>query len=169
MHRRNIGHLIGHVVYIALYGLLIISSIIFYNSANLVAFLYIGWITLGFGIIILLSSSLSRKRGLSESANKETLIESGLYALVRHPEFLGHMLIFSSLILISQHLINLVIGAILIVLLSFAMIEEERRNMEKFGDAYKDYMKRVPRINILIGIIRQMHGRKGNKGEIKWF
>jgi hypothetical protein len=54
-------------------------------------------------------------------------------------------------------------------LLSFAIIEEERRNMEKFGDAYKDYMKRIPRINILIGIIRQMHGRKGNKGEIKWF
>jgi hypothetical protein len=45
------------------------------------------------------------------------------------------------------------------------MIEEEKRNMEKFGDAYKDYMKRVPRINLLTGITRQMHRKKENEKE----
>jgi len=51
----------------------------------------------------------------------------------------------------------------MIVLLYFAMIEEEKRNIEKFGVSYRDYMERVPRINSLTGIIRQMRRRKENK------
>ena len=61
-----------------------------------------------------------------------------MYAFVRHPEFLGHILIISALVIISQHRINLIVGAILIVLLCLAMIDEGKRNMEKFGDAYID-------------------------------
>ncbi len=40
------------------------------------------------------------------------------------------------------------------------MIEEEKRNIEKFGEAYKNYMKRVPRINLLTGIRKQMQRKK---------
>ncbi len=155
-HVKNIVHITGHIIYLALYGLLIVFSILFYNSADLVAPLYAGWITLVFGIIILLWSSQSRKKG---RISKETFVEGGMYAFVRHPEFLGHILIIFALVLIAQYLVSLVIGVLLIILLWLAMVEEEKRNIEKFGDAYKDYMQRVPRINLLAGIIRQT--RKG--------
>ena len=156
----NIGHLIGHVAYIALYGVLTLSAIVFYNSTNMVTLLYLGWSTLVFGIVFLLWSSQSRKKGREKSINKESLVESGMYAFVRHPEFLGHMLIISALIIISQHWISLTIGAVLIVLLYLAMVEEEKRNVEKFGDVYRDYMKKVPRMNLLIGIIRQIRKKE---------
>ena len=72
----------------------------------------------------------------------------------RSSGILGSLIIFA-LIIISQHWINLIVGAILIVLLCLAMIEiEEKRNIE-FGNAYRDYMKRVPRINLIAGITRQ--------------
>jgi len=61
-YEKNIIHIMGHIVYIVLYGLLTIFSILFYNSINLAALLYVGWITLVFGIIIVLSSSQSRKK-----------------------------------------------------------------------------------------------------------
>ena len=156
---KHVTRLIGHAVYISLYGLLIVLSILFYNSANLVKLLRVGWMILIFGIIFLLWSSRSRKKEHAKE-EKETLVESGMYAFVRHPEFLGHILIIFALILIAQYWINLIIGAILIILLYFAMLEEEKRNLEKFGDAYKDYMKRVPRINLLTGIIRQMRRKR---------
>ncbi len=70
-----------------------------------------------------------------------------MYAFVRHPEFLGHFLIILALVLIAQHPVSLVIGVLLIILLWVAMVEEEKRNIEKFGDACKDYMQRVPGIN----------------------
>ena len=157
MHKKSIGHLIGHIAYIALYGILIISTIFLYNSANLARLVYAGWIILAFGIIFLLWSSKSRKKGHEEGIG---LVESGMYAFVRHPEFLGHILIIFALVIISQHWISFIVGAILIVLLCLAMIEEERRNIEKFGNAYIDYMKRVPRINLIAGIIRQIHSRR---------
>ena len=145
---RKKKHLIGHIIYIALYNALIVSTIVFYNSANLSVLVYVGLVTITLGVVFVSWSSKSRKKG--------DLVESGIYAFVRHPEFLGHMLIIFALVIISQHWISLIIGVILIILLCFAMIEEEKRNIEKFGEAYKDYMKRVPRINLLLGIMRKM-------------
>jgi len=70
-------------------------------------------------------------------------------------------LIISALILMTQHWISLIIGLMLIGLLSSAMVMEERENLEKFGDAYRDYMERVPRINLPAGIIkRAIRGRR---------
>jgi len=164
MHRKSINHLIGHVAYIALYGVLIISTVLLYNSANLVILLYIGWIILTFGVIFILWSSKSRREGyVEEDSSKEVLVESGMYAFVRHPEFLGHILIIFALIIISQHAISLVVGTILIVLLYLAMMEEEKRNIEKFGKVYRDYMKRVPRINLIAGIVKQIRSKRENK------
>ena len=161
MHKRGIGHLIGHIAYVALYGVLIISAVFLYNSVKLAKLLYAGWIILAFGIIFLLWSSKSRKEGhVEEDINREALVESGMYAFVRHPEFLSHILIIFALIIISQHWLSLSVGVILIVLLCLAMIEEEKRNIEKFGDSYRDYMKRVPRINLIAGIIKQIHSKR---------
>jgi len=157
MHKRS--HLVGHIAYIGLYGVMIISTIIHYNSADLAGLVYAGWIIMAFGIVFLLWSSKSRKKGHAEGIG---LVERGMYAFVRHPEFLGHILIISALVIISQHWFNFIVGAILIVLLCLAMIEEEKRNMEKFGNAYMDYMKRVPRINLIAGIIKQIHKKRGN-------
>ena len=157
MRKKSIGHLIGHIAYIILYGILIISTVFLYNSANLAILLYMGGIILAFGIIFLLWSIKSRKVGGG------ALVESGIYAFVRHPEYLGYILIIFALIIISQHWISLIVGAILIVLLCLAMIEEEKINIEKFGNAYRDYMKRVPRINWIAGIIRQIYSKKENK------
>ena len=164
MENKNFGHLIAHIVYIALYGILIISSIALYNSANLKVLLYLGWITLALGFVFILGASQARKKEhIEKDIGKESLVESGMYAFVRHPGFLGHVLVISALTLISQYWISLIIGIILIGLLYLAMIEEEKRNIEKFGSAYRDYIEKVPRINLLIGIIKQTRRKIGKR------
>ena len=90
----------------------------------------------------------------------ETLIQSGIYAYVRHPEFLAHMLIITSLTLMAQHPISVVIGVVLLLLLCIEIVEEEKRNIEKFGDAYREYMRKVPRINLLAGIIKSARKKR---------
>ena len=150
-------HLIGHIIYITLYISLITSSIIFYNSANLATLLYAGWVIFACGLTILIISSRTRRRGHRVG---EALIQSGIYAYVRHPEFLGHMLTITSLMLMAQHPISAAIGLVLLLLLCSEIVEEDKRNIEKFGDAYKDYMRRVPRINLLAGIIKSARERR---------
>jgi len=161
MDKKSISHLIGHIAYIALYGVLIIFTAFLYNSAKLTILLYVGWIILASGIIFLFLSNKLRKEGhVEEDIKRKAFVESGMYAFVRHPEFLGHILIIFAFVIISQHWISLIVGLILIVLLCLAMVEEEKRNIKKFGDEYRDYMKRVPRINLIAGIIKQIHSKR---------
>lgn len=112
----------------------------------------------------MLASRSHKKERVSEGKgiSKEILVESGMYAFVRHPGFLGHILIIFAIILIAQHWSSMVIGVTLIVLLYLAMIEEEKRNVEKFDDGYENYMQRVPRINLLAEIIRLLQYKKEN-------
>ena len=169
IHGKNIIHTIGHIMYIILYCSLIIVCF-FYSQAYLKPFLYLGLVILVLGITFVIWTSLSRRKGCilaEKSISKENLVKSGPYAFVRHPEFLGHILIVSGLVLISQLWISLFVGVILIVLLYIAMLDEEKKNIEKFGAAYEDYMKKVPRINLLAGIIRQMRCKK-KKVRHKW-
>ena len=70
------------------------------------------------------------------------------------------MLIIISLTFMAQHPISAAIGLVLLLLLCIEIVEEDKRNIEKFGDAYKDYMKKVPRINLLAGIIKSIRERR---------
>ena len=160
---KNFAHLMGHIIYIILYLFLILLTTLFYNSANLQIVLYTGWLLLVLGVFILFASVKSRKKGhiTEKEIKKEILVDTGIYAYVRHPGYLGHMLIIFSLILMAQRWINIVIGSTLIALLFFAIIEEEKRNIRKFGDAYKNYMKSVSRVNLFAEIFRQLTGKIG--------
>ena len=63
--------------------------------------------------------------------------------------------------IIAQKWFSIVTGAALIAQLWVQIIEEEKSDVEKFGKAYEDYMRRVPRINLSAGILRQRrHKRK---------
>jgi len=140
-------HLIGHTVYIVLYGLQIVLSIFFYRSGPINVLIYAGWCILIFGVFMVSWSIISRKREIG-------FVSNGIYAFVRHPEFLGHMLIISSLALLTQHLFSFIVGGVLIFLLYLAMVEEEKKNLEKFGDSYREYMRGVPRVNLILGVLR---------------
>lgn len=110
---------------------------------------YTAWILLLFGILFLVLSEKERKR-------HDGLIRTGVYSLVRHPEFLGHVFIIMSMILLAQVVMSLVIGAAMLLMLWIAIVDEERMNIEKFGEEYLEYMMKVPRVNIIAGIIRRM-------------
>jgi len=53
-----------------------------------------------------------------------------------------------------------VLGAIGTAVVYIGCREEDQRLMEKFGDDYVDYMKRVPRINVFLGLYRWLKRRK---------
>jgi protein-S-isoprenylcysteine O-methyltransferase Ste14 len=53
-----------------------------------------------------------------------------------------------------------VLGAIGTAVVYMGCREKDQRLTEKFGDAYVDYMKRVPRMNIFLGLYRWLKHRK---------
>lgn len=117
---------------------------------------YIGWILwiVGITLVILPYYYLYYRR-------VKVLIDSGIYAVVRHPLYLGWILgIFVATILFYQHWLFVVIGILGIASVYLISREEEHLNIERFGHDYKHYMQKVPRMNLAVGIIRLLRRRR---------
>jgi len=92
----------------------------------------------------------SRRRWLKTTV----VVDSGVYALVRHPIYLSFFLMSLSFVFISQHWLNLLLGVVVMSFIYNDMRREEKNNIEKFGDDYLRYMEQVPRMNFVLGTIR---------------
>ncbi len=84
------------------------------------------------------------------------LVDSGTYGLVRHPQLLGCIMLMSASILISQHWLSAIIGISISAWSYSGTLKEEKGLRIKFGDDYNRYMQRVPRMNLLMGIVRRL-------------
>ncbi len=83
------------------------------------------------------------------------LVDTGIYSVVRHPQYITFILWAFSGMLLFQHWIVILLGVPLIPLTYFDLIRADKACTERFGDAYEAYMKKVPRANFLLGIIRR--------------
>ena len=99
-----------------------------------------------------------RKGGVTkgESYVKTTkLVDTGLYAIVRHPQMgTAWLLMCVALMLMAQHWSSVALGVPTMVLVHLDLLKADRRLVEKFGDAYRRYMERVPRVNFVLGVVR---------------
>ena len=144
-------------------GILFIVQIVLcflsYNGTGIYFLLYLGWITFALSMIIgMLARMAFQAKGKAQEGDSwiktSVVVDSGIYSVVRHPMYLSFILLFISLILISQHWLSLIFGIITTIYFYLSMRKEEQSSINKFGDAYTEYMQRVPRINFLLGIIR---------------
>lgn len=73
------------------------------------------------------------------------VIRGGIYERVRHPRYLGMMLSWTGAVLLTgaTRLLVLVVGCIGLALLATEL--EERELLNRLGDSYADYRRRVPR------------------------
>jgi protein-S-isoprenylcysteine O-methyltransferase Ste14 len=88
------------------------------------------------------------------------LVDTGIYSVVRHPQYVTFILFAIAGMLLFQHWIIILLGIPVIPLTYIDLIKADKDAIEKFGDKYKAYMKKVPRANFLLGIIRQFRKRE---------
>jgi protein-S-isoprenylcysteine O-methyltransferase Ste14 len=84
--------------------------------------------------------------GLPEVSKKVEgrLITEGPFSIVRHPTYLAHTLMFSGVFFITEVLAVGVITILDMLIINFLVIPlEEKELIERFGEQYRDYMKRV--------------------------
>ena len=82
------------------------------------------------------------------------LVDTSLYAIVRHPQYLSGILFNLALMLLAQHWLVISIGVVSMILVYQAIRDADREGLAKFGKPYQDYMKQVPQVNFLLGIFR---------------
>jgi protein-S-isoprenylcysteine O-methyltransferase Ste14 len=151
--------------YSVLMFLPIIMVFVFYNYYMLDFLVYAGWVLLMFSVIIIfLAGGEFRKKGGAPKGKSivrtTVLVDSGVYAVVRHPQYLGFILFVLALVLMSQHWLSVFSGVVGSALFYRDVLREEQMSVKKFGDDYKRYMQKVPRMNFVAGVIRLLQRRK---------
>jgi protein-S-isoprenylcysteine O-methyltransferase Ste14 len=84
------------------------------------------------------------------------LVDTGVYSIVRHPQYVTFILWAIAGMLLFQHWMVVLLGIPIVPLTYSDLIKADADAIEKFGDDYKAYMRRVPRANFLLGIIRRL-------------
>jgi len=83
----------------------------------------------------------------------------GLYGLVRHPQYLGYCLLATGFALITQRWPATVLALLAVACLAVQMAAEEADLESQFGVEYRTYRRLVPRINLLLGLVRRVRHR----------
>ena len=125
----------------------------------------IGWIAWAFGMVLVMTPIIvfPRRGGVPKKksfVHTTRLVYTGIYAVVRHPQYTGGVYaIFLTTFLWYPHWLFAVLGVLGTLAIYMGCREEDQRLIEKFGNDYKSYMKRVPRMNIFLGIFRLLRSR----------
>jgi len=107
------------------------------------------------GLILLLAGSAIRaqaRRTLGKYFSpvvrilpEHKLIRYGVYKHIRHPGYLGELLLYFSVPLLFHSLYGFLVMVFLIPLILYRIRVEEHMLIEKFGDEYRDYMRKSKR------------------------
>jgi len=126
----------------------------------------LGWVVWAIGMVLVMAPIVMfpRRGGVPKGksfVHTTQLVDTGIYAVIRHPQYLGGILaIFFATPLLYPHWLFLILGIPGVVILYWSTIEEEKQLVEQFGDGYRSYMQKVPRVNLILGIIRLLSRQK---------
>jgi protein-S-isoprenylcysteine O-methyltransferase Ste14 len=83
-------------------------------------------------------------RRLYQAQRQDELATTGIYAYVRHPQYVGFVLVMFGFLLQWPTLVTLAMFPILTIMYVRLARSEEREALSTYGDTYRSYMSRVP-------------------------
>ncbi|MCC5447178.1 methyltransferase family protein [Candidatus Nanobsidianus stetteri] len=142
--------LVGFILYVlvGMTFIVILSSISYYYSFGLFNYNLgydIGFILFIIGIILQgIAEATLGKYYLPSIGTVEgqKIVKDGIYKYIRHPGYLGEIIIFFGLGFVTYSLLG-ILGAFIVSLMVYVgeVIPEEKYMLQKFGKEYEEYMK----------------------------
>lgn len=106
-----------------------------FGPFHLLSFVFIG------GGFVLISAGW---RELYEAARANTLATTGVYAWIRHPQYVGFVLVMFGFLLQWPTLLTVAMFPVLVFMYWRLALFEEREVLAEFGERYEGYMREVP-------------------------
>jgi protein-S-isoprenylcysteine O-methyltransferase Ste14 len=126
----------------------ILDSFVYQFSTVLAGFvpiavrLILAGVSLGLAFLLM---GLSHKALFDEIRDPPTILDTGVFAKVRHPMYLGVLLIYIGFIFATLSLLSLGIWILIFLLYDKMATYEEKDLIRMFGDAYLNYQHQVPK------------------------
>lgn len=106
------------------------------------------WVAMGLGYSIVLAGAVLVADGwrLVYTARRENrMVTEGVYARMRHPQYTGFFLVvFGEGIVHWPTFVSVVAFPIIILAYTLLARQEEKHMLDRFGDEYREYRRRVP-------------------------
>lgn len=120
-----------------------------HKSGNLWASLFIGaqwsWLFMGLGSLLFIGAYILVSKGWRAIYESEgELVTDGIYASIRHPQYAGLIVAILGMLIQWPTLPTLLMAPFLLWSYYRLAKKEERELEERFGEAYREYKKRVP-------------------------
>jgi len=109
------------------------------------------WLGVGIGVLCTLGihwlfSSIGTGITLTSATRKEhSLVTNGPYRWIRHPPYTFGSTLFVALGMMADNWFIVVLGLLAFIPVAIRTPKEETNLIEKFGDEYREYMKRTGR------------------------
>jgi protein-S-isoprenylcysteine O-methyltransferase Ste14 len=81
---------------------------------------------------------------VAETHRPEKVITSGVYSIVRHPQYLGALLAHLGISILLSALYSLLLTPLLMIYIYILSWKEEKELINEFGKEYEDYKGKVP-------------------------
>ena len=78
-----------------------------------------------------------------------TFVDSGIYTTIRQPMTLGMVIWSVALIFVFQSALSVILGVVSLFCFYMSARTESEYDILKYGDGYREYMRRVPMWNVL--------------------
>lgn len=116
------------------------------------------------GLLLLASPILILRRTGGVAAGERfvdttTLVTTGLYGVVRHPQYLGWLVLASAVPFYTQEPLSLALAVVSIAATWWGFRDIDTWELTVFGEAYAEYMGRVPGFNLPLGVWRALTRR----------
>ncbi|MBL7065532.1 MAG: isoprenylcysteine carboxylmethyltransferase family protein [Anaerolineae bacterium] len=123
-----------------------------------------GWGIWTVAVGLIWASILSlRSKGVAQEGEDEACtsitVDGGIYAIIRHPRYLGWLLVYVAVMMLTQHWLAVTFAIPGMACVYLISRREDRRLVEEFGPAYEQYMQCVPALNLVAGLTRLLRRR----------
>jgi len=81
------------------------------------------------------------------------LVDTGSYAIIRHPQYLAGILASISMTFWVQSFLSMILTIIVTILIYQWTYSEDKQLIKKYGSDYIEYKRKVPRLNPVLGLI----------------
>jgi protein-S-isoprenylcysteine O-methyltransferase Ste14 len=108
-----------------------------------------GLLSIVFGLILALAGAFTLRTNYSSTLvirEGHKLVVHGVYGVVRHPIYLGAILVALGMPIVTSSWVAIPPMLLLIPLFAYRMRIEERLLLQEFGDEYLKYMARTKRL-----------------------
>ena len=139
---------IGQLILFVIFVLLIIIDIFILKFSNKMIGTLSQMLAIPLFLLFLLAGSyfifISHRIIFRETDKDVELVTRDVFSIVRHPMYFGSILLFFSFVILSNSVLALVVWILICVFYYFISRYEEKLLINKFGDKYKEYQKKVP-------------------------